>query len=250
MVLSAINSFPFLEEERRKEFFSIAQEWVCEPKGVRTMILQPVIHALKWIDWHTVGLAFMVPECKEALRQLNHSFVWLDFPGQANRIYEAAARISTGVEQKALWDVSAGVNEVAIESAFTLNLFADTAKILHLDNVIHLTAPQLALLGWVGCLGSLALATHSLVGAKRQFVKFINAEIGSPKFNLALMRLVAKVLLATLAICGVGFFLFSNPVTEVLLLLISTAYLMLTITSHFYHKVHCKKRKKTIESQG
>ncbi|NGX47045.1 MAG: hypothetical protein K1000chlam3_00414 [Chlamydiae bacterium] len=236
------SSQPPVVEEPQQTSLSVANEYICTPKGFHNMALRPALKMLKWIDWCSIGLSQTGKECKELLGNFNHVFFWIDFPGDLKKLGKSIVQFKESLFKGSFWDISVETKNVFVRSALATDLIAEGIEICQKENIIQLSATQAVYLSTFGFLGSTALFTTALSGLKTQSNKLIHAEIGSPEFKLALIRVIGKTCLAAIGIFGMVTFLIGQVIANVILLMVSTLLLLCSLAVHFYDKLYVDKK--------
>lgn len=236
------SSQPPVVEEPQQTSLSVANEYIRTPKGVHNMALRPALKILKLLDLCSIGLSQTGRECKELLGNFNHVFFWIDFPGDLRRLGKSIVQFKESLLKGSFWNISVESKNVFVHSALTMDLIAESIEICQKENVIQLSASQVVVLSTVGFLGSTALFMTAISGLKKQFYKFIHADIGSSEFKLSLIRVVGKTCLAAVGIFGMVTFLIGQVIANIILLMISTLLLLCSLAAHFYNKLYVNEK--------
>lgn len=251
-VNSVINSNPDkplepiipVEEEPSPTVFSVARELLTTPKGIQKIVIEPSLKAIRWVEVCGEGLSETGEECKQLFKRTNLGIFWLYFPERIRKLKTSVIHLKNSLFSESIYEVTAKTNKVFIESIFTMGLFVDTIKAFHLEAYLHFTLSQLAVLSGIGFLGSIALFMNMISGLSEQMKNLLEAEYGAPKFKLSLLRVISKTTLAAVAFFGAVNFFIDSAIPTLFILTISTAFLLLSLTSHFYEKLYVETNAK------
>jgi|GEM_PF-2885166 len=223
---------------------SVAGEYIQNRSGFKNLVISPVSRALKWADFMGV-LSGVGRECKSILGTFSHAISWLDFPEELKKLLESVNLLKEKVFTGSFWDVTVCSKDVFIRSALASDLVAEGMQLADAKNIIQFSASQLAILTTVGFLGSTALTMSAISGVLTQFDTFINSEIGSPKFNLSLIKMAGKCCLVAVGVFGMVTFMVGAIIPAFILLLVSTLMLISSLTGYFYDKLYVSPQEKT-----
>lgn len=217
----------------KQSAFSVAADYIQTPLGIQNLVIRPVVHALKFTE-----LALSVKGPRELFRLADHLLYWVGYPERLKNFDKAARKVKDNLASGSALKIASKVSKLYINSSLVVGLIADGVKNLHTREVIHLAAPYVAVLEQISFLGSIALLLLSMHAIKKQVKRLIANEVWSPKFNLALISLVGKVCLATLAIFGIIAYFSATLISPWLNLGFGVGVLVCSLTSHFYEKIH------------
>lgn len=221
--------------------FSVAKNFALEPIGFRKMAVDTTLKGFRWYEIIQGNLSIPAVQCKGALQHTRHFLFWLDYPKDVKKCFTAIRDLGSSLSSGSVAKIGAKTTNAYIRTAFAVEIFADAGEILHNENFINLSAKQLQVLGFIGFAASAALFLSSVNAASKQFQLFLDAEIGSPEFKLALIKLISKVTLATIAAIGMVGFLYGEIVASWISLSISTVFLGCSIFAHFYEQLYVRR---------
>lgn len=227
----------------------VAGNYVRTPEGLHEMVVHPAVTALKWAEIAVTALSEIVKGPKEIFERAGHILLWAELPTQIMKLGRSIVKLKDCVASGSVFLVSDKVAKVYVNATFMTGLVADAAQLLVHEHVLVLSTAALTVLQVVGFLGSAALLIKAARGIKKQIPILMENKAWTPKFNLALIELIAKVCLAVVAIFTMVAFFYSIAPLTWIILVFSTILLILSLISYFYEKTHFPEKSKAVEAK-
>jgi hypothetical protein len=228
---------------------SVAADYISTPSGVQNLMLLPARRMLKWAEYVDI-LSDAGKECKAIIGNLSFALFWIDLPSDIKKIAEAVRDLGKNILSGSFRKLPNSTKDLFVRSSAFLDLAGEGVKFLHERSLVVLTASELALIATFGFLGSVALTVSAASSLATQLETIYTEEIGSPKFKLALIRLVAKVCLIAVGVFGMASSVAGLAAPTLLLLILSTTLMLFSLTSYFYNKLYVEPQEKTVEAKA
>ncbi|MBS0628995.1 MAG: hypothetical protein JSS30_02080 [Verrucomicrobia bacterium] len=216
----------------------VAVDYFQTPEGLRELVVEPAVYALRWTEIAVTALGEIVKGPQKIFESAAHLLLWAELPAQILKLGKSVVKFCECLGNKAFVLAADKAAKVYVNATFLTGLVADAVTLLYHENVIALSSAALTALQVLGFLGGFALFINAARGIKKEIGKLMESEPWTPKFNLSLIRLVSKVVMAVAAIFTMVAFFVTCAYLSWLVLMFSSVLLLLTVVAYFYEKTH------------
>ncbi len=232
--------------ENGPTFASVAREHIQTPLGFQRMVVWPALRTFTWMEIAFGTLAESAKSLRKSFKHTNHLVYWIRHPGTLKSCYCSIIKLKNSFSSGSPLTIADRTTKAYMNSAFAIELFSQAAKILHQEEVISLTSFQLKVVGVIGVMESSAFFIAAMYGIKKQVCELKTATIGSPEFNLALIRIVANVCLAIIGIFGMVTFTTGIVISSLAWVSVASLMLIDRLAAHFYEKLYVETHKNSV----
>jgi hypothetical protein len=232
--------------EDPKTALTVARDFLIRPRGIQLMVLLPSTTLISWAQlfFKNIGQGWI--DLKTGMRNLNYLMNWIDFPIRVVKMCRSFVELKECLFSGSLIDIAEKASDVYVRTVFTSNLVSGTINMAHTFHIIDLSEAALSVIRTISVAATFALLISTLPQVKKHFFLFIETEIGTPQFDLALIRLGGKICLVAIAMFSLIGYFFAYVFATSLTLTVSTTFLALSLASHFYDELHVKISQKPI----
>lgn len=231
-------------EQIKPTAFKVAADYIQTPGGIQNMVIRPVVHGLKLTQLAATALASTVNGPRELFRLGDHLLYWVTYPNRLRGFDRAVKKLVLAFESGSVVKVASKISKFYVQTLMVVGLIADAIKNLAVREIITLSSTASLVIAQISFLGNVALFMLSLHGMKKEVKKLLKNEAWTPPFNLALINLVGKVLLAVVAVLAILSTLF--VISAWIILAVGVGLMVTSITGHFYEKIHLNPGPKTV----
>jgi len=216
----------------------VAVDYIQQPDGLRELVVEPIVYSLRWAEIAVTELGELVKGPQKLFESAGHFLLWAELPTQLLKLGRTVVKFGDSLANKAFVQAADKAATIYIYTTFLSALGADAVQVLYHEHLITLSTAALTALQTLGFMGNIALLINAIRGIKKQTMKLMESEPWTPPFNLALIRLSAKVCLAVVAIFSMAAFFTAIVYFTYIILIFSSILLILTLVAHFYEKTH------------
>jgi len=246
-MVSSVFANYFKQPEEPPSLIEVMQKDLETPGGFWRLGVMPFSKVLSWVEFFFDGLFSPMAECKQLIGKVGKIRDIQNLPEKHKKVVKLVQEWKDAFFEGISWKLGAKTTDVYIETAGTVSLVADSIQLAKDAGIFSLSAKQILVLDFVGFMGSLALFLSSLKGLVEHGQNFLFEEIGSPEFKFAMMSSVGKILLLSMSIFGMFTFVTGGVINRLILLSISTIFLLVSILSHYYKKAYLEPGEKTVD---
>ncbi len=235
-----------INSEQSPSAFAVAKDYIQTPTGIQNMVIRPAVHGLKLTQLAVSALASTVNGPRELLRLGDHLLYWVAYPDRLRSFDRSVKKLVNSFQNGSVVKVASKISKFYIQTLLVIGLIADAVKNLCVREIISLSASASLVIAQISFLGNIALALLSMHQIKKQVKKLIKHEPWTPPFNLALINLAGRVLLAAIAVFAILAVFNATLISPWLILGAGVGLMICSITAHFYEKIHIPPPPKTV----
>lgn len=217
---------------------SVTKEFVQEPRGVKKLFVEPIVTFFKWGDWYEYPFSETTRSVQWAFSRAKTFLEWETFPSDLTQFINSEFELIDNFFLGGFSDLGGKIIDAFVHFTEAIGPAKGIAKIGHQDQLLSLSSYQLWLVDVLGGMASLSILISACEGLQKQLEILLDPKTEDKKYNLAMLKAAGKVCLMGIGIFGVASFFCVELAAKVVLLTISTVFLLLSILAHFYEKIH------------
>lgn len=162
--------------------------------------------------------------------------IWLEFPKKFIELEKSAVHLKGSFQEGTWSDVGEKSFEAFKRAIASVGTVADSIKLLVRENLLVVGARQSLLLTSIGALGASIMLVNSVSDVQKTSRELFAASAGSPKFNVALLKTIAKVAAVAFAVLFLTTFIIVELSATLALLVLSSIMLAFSLAASVYEK--------------
>ena len=246
MNLSINCNFKKPAEPTEPTFFNVATDYIQKPIGFQRMVILPVVRLFGWAKYFYGTLSQTASVAQKTFRHTNHFLFWLQYPEAVENFCSTLVKLKSSFQAGSLSEVCNQSVRTYRDGIFTIDIFADLAKILHKEKIITLSSKALHIVNYIGFLGNTALAVAGAIGVIERIRDLRQWPSESPHFKWNLIRLINRICVLAIGIFGIVNFAGLLAVPTPFMLTALTVLLITALWAHFYEKLVVAKSEEKV----
>lgn len=226
----------------------VALDKVQSVYGAVRFSLSPLSKGLSWVKWYSGELPEPLRRCKDCVGNIKGVIPLCEFPKKVKAfkqtLYDWRETLASGATATSL---GVKTSDVYVEGSGIAKRIASAVCFGRDMKLFTLSVRQLLILeymGFIGTIGALITSAKKLYAHGKELA---DAELGSHRSIVSLMKLLANLCLFIISLSGIVLFAFEIASETVVLLLLSSVQFLLSLCSDYYKKHYVESEELPIE---